>query len=154
AKAARPDPLAQALLKETLGPADDEEELDLPAAFLLDKPSRRDYLDFKPYAESLAALIARKETQTPLTIGVFGAWGSGKTTLMGMIQDLLEKDAQSKNFVCVRFDAWKYYKEDALWRAMLLRVLDVLRPRLTDDSKPELKATIEHLEQSLYRDVE
>jgi tetratricopeptide (TPR) repeat protein len=141
-------------LAETLGLTDEEEELNQPAAFLLDKPSKRDYLDFKPYAESLASLIARKETQTPLTIGVFGAWGSGKTTLMGMIQDLLEEDAQSKGFVCVRFDAWKYYKEDALWRAMLLRVLDVLRQRLTDGSKSDLKDTIQHLEQSLYRDVE
>jgi len=139
---------------ETLEPPDNEEELNQPAAFFPDKPSKKDYLDFKPYAESLASLIARKETQTPLTIGVFGAWGSGKTTLMGMIQDLLEEDSQSKEFVCVRFDAWKYYKEDALWRAMLLRVLDTLRQRLTDDPKPGLKDTIQHLEQSLYRDVE
>jgi len=141
-------------IAETFDPADDEEELNEPAAFFPDKPSKHDYLDFKPYAESLASLIARRETQTPLTIGVFGAWGSGKTTLMGMIQDLLEEDAQLKNFVCVRFDAWKYYKEDALWRAMLLRVLDTLRQRLTDDSKSDLKDTIQHLEQSLYRDVE
>lgn len=150
-----PDPHID--LTDMFDPADEDEELNQPAAFFPDKPSKRDYLDFKPYAESLASLIALKETQTPLTIGVFGAWGSGKTTLMRMIQNLLtkeEEETKSKRFVCVRFDAWKYYKEDALWRAMLLRVLDTLRRRLTPDAKPELKNTIVRLEQSLYRDVE
>jgi tetratricopeptide (TPR) repeat protein len=126
-----------------------------PAAFFPDKPSARDYLDFHSYAATLADLI--EKTQTPLTVGVFGAWGSGKTTLMRMIESSLrqiENDSASKRFVLVRFEAWKYYKEDALWRAMLLRVLDALRPELKDESKKVLRDSIEHLEQSLYRDVE
>src|SRR5262245_59696933 len=96
-----------------------------PAAFFPDKPSPRDYLDFHSYAATLADLL--EKTQTPLTVGVFGAWGAGKTTLMRMIESSLreiEKDSGATRFVLVRFEAWKYYKEDALWRAMLLRVLD------------------------------
>ena len=122
------------------------------AAFFPDKPSARDYLDFNSYAATLADLI--ENTQTPLTVGVFGAWGSGKTTLMGMIESSLkdsEKNSEPKRFKLVRFDAWKYYKEDALWRAMLLRVLDALRSEVKGAA--ELKE-IENLEQRLYRDVE
>lgn len=141
---------------ETLDLVDDDGlEQPEPAAFFPDKPSARDYLDFHSYAATLADLI--ENAQTPLTVGVFGAWGSGKTTLMRMIEGSLrkvEKESGSKSFLFVRFDAWKYYKEDALWRAMLLRVLDALRPELKDKSKIKLRKSVERLEESLYRDVE
>ncbi len=123
------------------------------SAFFPDKPSVRDYLDFHSYAATLADLI--QSTQTPLTIGVFGAWGAGKTTLMRMIQESLrqtEKQSGTEQFVLVTFEAWKYNKEDALWRAMLLRVLDALRTTVKADSK--LEKSVEVLEQSLYRDIE
>ncbi|HEX6047541.1 MAG TPA: P-loop NTPase fold protein [Pyrinomonadaceae bacterium] len=140
----------------TAPPADSEhEEHSQPAAFFPDKPSAHDYLDFHSYAATLAELIDK--TQTPLTVGVFGAWGSGKTTLMGMIENSLRNarnNSESDRFVLVRFDAWKYYKEDALWRALLLRVLDALRPDERDQSKKVLRDSIEQLEQRLYRDVE
>ena len=51
-------------------------------------------------------------------------------------------------------------KEDALWHALLLRVIDDLRIRQLVDGKeidntpPELKCDIENLEKRLYRDVE
>ena len=136
---------------------DDSAEPAKKSTFFPDKPSGRDYLDFKAYAEPLAELISRETTQTPLTVGLFGAWGSGKTTLMRMIERSLkrkQKEPDSIKFVLVSFEAWKYYKEDALWRAMLLKVLDTLRPKTKTESNQELRNEIEHLEQSLYRDVE
>jgi hypothetical protein len=132
------------------------------ATFFSDQPAVADYLDFAPYAEILAGLIGAKNTKTPLTLGIFGSWGSGKTTLMRMIENELQKG----QFVLIRFDAWKYYKEDSLWRALLLRVLDALRPDRDegigtgrkganlDPSMKKLLKEIEHLEQGLYRDVE
>ena len=125
--------------------------------FFPDKPSLHDYLDFESYAGPLSDLISKETTQTPLTVGLFGAWGSGKTTLMHMIERSLQKSQEEPNsikFVLVSFEAWKYYKEDALWRAMLLRVLDALRPETEDESNKDLRSKIERLEQSLYRDVE
>jgi tetratricopeptide (TPR) repeat protein/Cdc6-like AAA superfamily ATPase len=126
-------------------------------SFFPDKPSLHDYLDFESYAGPLSDLISKETTQTPLTVGLFGAWGSGKTTLMRMIERSLEKTQEESNsikFVLVSFEAWKYYKEDALWRAMLLRVLDALRPKTEDESNKDLRSKIERLEQSLYRDVD
>jgi len=37
---------------------------------------------FDDFAATLARLIADKDTETPLAIGINGAWGSGKTSLL------------------------------------------------------------------------
>jgi hypothetical protein len=42
-----------------------------------DQPTNTDALDFTPYVETIADIAATGNT--PLTIGVFGTWGSGKT---------------------------------------------------------------------------
>jgi len=48
-----------------------------PASLLDDLPTDRDALGFEPYVATLADIIASPSTRTPLTIGVFGTWGSG-----------------------------------------------------------------------------
>ena len=45
-----------------------------------DQWTDKDALDFTPYVETLADII--QTGNTPLTIGVFGTWGSGKTSLI------------------------------------------------------------------------
>lgn len=45
-----------------------------------DQATEIDALDFTPYIETLADII--QTGKTPLTIGVYGTWGSGKTSLM------------------------------------------------------------------------
>ena len=40
-----------------------------------DQWTDKDALDFTPYVETLADII--QTSNTPLTIGVFGTWGSG-----------------------------------------------------------------------------
>ena len=55
------------------------------APVLDDQPSAIDYLDFNTYTEALKELIIDPGTRTPLTLGIFGRWGTGKTTLMRML---------------------------------------------------------------------
>jgi len=45
-----------------------------------DQATEIDALDFTPYVETLADIIQTGDT--PWTIGVFGTWGSGKTSLI------------------------------------------------------------------------
>ncbi len=53
------------------------------------------------YAEALAAFISR--TETPMTIGIQGDWGSGKTSLMNLIHSELQD-----KFPTVEVNTWKY----------------------------------------------
>lgn len=49
-----------------------------------------DKLGFAIWIKALRNFIVSQDTTTPLTIGIDGAWGTGKTSFMFMLQDLLE----------------------------------------------------------------
>lgn len=121
-------------------------------SLLDDLPAHRDALDFEPYVETLADIVSSPKTSTPLTVGVFGSWGSGKTSLLGMIRKKLPNTSTS-----LWFDAWKYDKQEALWRALLLRVLaelrEVVRRGKSADVQKDL-LELEDLESALYRVVD
>ncbi len=117
-----------------------------------DLPTDKDALDFAPYVEALVKIV--KTARTPLTVGVFGKWGSGKTSLMRMVKSRLPK-----TFPVVWFDAWKYEREEALWRALIVRVLGTLRAeehetKADQQDHATFVKTLDDLEASLYRAVE
>ena len=70
---------------------------------------RDDLLKFSAYAEVLAR--ATIETRDSITIGVFGEWGTGKTSLMRLIHQKVDED---KAAAAVWFNAWQYEKEEHL----------------------------------------
>ncbi|WP_433261329.1 P-loop NTPase fold protein [Actinosynnema sp. CS-041913] len=53
--------------------------------------------------------MAATDTRGPFTIGVFGEWGTGKTSLMRMVERNLAAD---ENVVTVWFNAWRYEQEE------------------------------------------
>jgi hypothetical protein len=86
---------------------------------LLDTPSDVPALGFDGIANALAAIV--RESDPRFAIGIFGGWGSGKTTLMRAIERRLDRDT-----VPVWFNAWRYEREEHL----ILPLLDVLRDAL------------------------
>jgi tetratricopeptide (TPR) repeat protein len=58
-----------------------------------DRWSDKDALGYEAYARTLAGVIAHEETIPPLTIGIKAPWGAGKTSLMKMIQHILDGEA-------------------------------------------------------------
>ena len=116
-----------------------------PKTYILDDlPTDKDALDFMPYVETLVDVC--KTASTPLTIGVFGTWGSGKTSLMKMVQKKLPE-----GYTVAWFDAWKYDKEETLWRAFLLNVLHAVRDKVKEGEPVE---ELDYLETMLYRAID
>lgn len=70
---------------------------------------REDHLAFGSSAKVLARVAI--DTQNPLTIGIFGEWGTGKTSLMRLMKKEMEKE---KGAAAVWFNAWRYEKEEHL----------------------------------------
>lgn len=92
---------------------------------LLDQPSKQPALGFDSYARALAQLIESSDPR--FAIGIFGGWGSGKTTLMQAISSSLDPEKT----ISVDFSAWRYEKEDHL----IVPLLDVIREALVNWAK-------------------
>jgi tetratricopeptide (TPR) repeat protein len=112
------------------------EPVDIATRALADSWSTEDYLKFADYANALADLIKDKKLGTPLTISIDAPWGMGKTTLMRMIKSRFdgdrsrEKRAADETYPTVWFNAWQHDKEESLWAALILEILDQVRPEL------------------------
>lgn len=74
-----------------------------PGLLYNDEPTTVDQLDREQYAKGLARLA--REAQPPLVIGVFGEWGSGKTSLLQQVREQLKSDQTS---AAAWFDPWKH----------------------------------------------
>ena len=73
-------------------------------------------LGYEIYVNAFVALIDKYGKDiAPLTIGINGEWGSGKTSLMDSIRKRLNKN----KYICIWFNAWKYKEEESIWRAFL-----------------------------------
>jgi hypothetical protein len=96
---------------------------DEPLKLLLDVPESEALFGFDGYASTLASAILG--TEPHFTIGIYGDWGRGKTTLLNTLQSELEARAKDK-IVTVFFDAWRYQREEH----MLLPLLDTIYEHL------------------------
>jgi hypothetical protein len=104
----------------------DSQSIDTP----IDDPAN-DLLNIDQQAQALAQYIRQHEEQLPFTVGVFGEWGEGKTTLVGLLYRHLCKLAGAENHepLFIAFSAWPYTTSDKLWRALILEIAQVLYGR-------------------------
>jgi len=87
---------------------------------ILDSPATNPALGFDNAATALKDIIERSRPQ--FAIGIFGTWGSGKTTLMHAI----EKKLDPAKTIPVQFSAWRYEREPHL----IVPLLDTIREAL------------------------
>ena len=97
------------------------------AANVGDQPTINDTLGFSPYVEAIAAFLTNEVTKPPLTLSIEGEWGSGKSSFMLQLEDKLQKDGAKT----VRFNAWRYDKDDAMWAAFALKFAGDLSNQLS-----------------------
>ncbi|MBN2010579.1 hypothetical protein JW960_14630 [candidate division KSB1 bacterium] len=75
----------------------------------------RDFLDFSSLVQGLSRFLRNNKTTPPLTIAISGEWGTGKSSLM----NLLQHDLNIHHHRCVWFNAWHHQKEEHLLASLL-----------------------------------
>ena len=80
--------------------------------------------------------IINNDRLLPTTIGVFGDWGSGKSTLMRIVQESFEEDDQSST-ITINFNGWVFEDYEDAKSALMGRIIDeiIKQKTLTDQSK-------------------
>ncbi|MEJ2363854.1 MAG: P-loop NTPase fold protein, partial [Deltaproteobacteria bacterium] len=104
-----------------------------------DNPSVEDYFNFKNYVDILTRIIIDIES-APFTIGIFGPWGSGKTTLMKQIHDELKNKCKT-----IWFNPWKYDNKEAVWNAFIQSILEQMKKDLEFQADNKSKDLIDKI---------
>ena len=85
-----------------------------------DNETNRDFLNFRCVADTAAEMIVQANGQ-PLSLGVSGGWGVGKSSMLKLISDSLNERADDR-YLFVEFNAWLYQGYDDA-RAALMEVI-------------------------------
>jgi hypothetical protein len=104
--------------------------------FAADDPAKDDLLGIKGDVRALCSVLAARDLQPPLSVGLFGDWGSGKSSFMEQMQeriDRLQEDARKhpndsdycENVVQLRFNAW-HYIDTNLWANLTSTIFEGL----------------------------
>jgi hypothetical protein len=113
-----------------------------------------DQLDVEAYANRFGDLVALRETKLPLSIGLFGNWGAGKSTFINLIDKRvhyltdkakaseLEGQRWCREIVPVYFNAW-HYLDSNLWASLITHIFESLYAHLR--TKEKESATLETL---------
>lgn len=99
-----------------------------------DNETRIDLLGFDYLVDSLEVVLTEPRL-LPVTVGVLGDWGSGKTSLLHMVDDRLTDD-----YVVVPFSPWRYEAYEDVKAALMEAVLAKLEARVPRAEDPEAAA--------------
>ena len=86
-----------------------------------DSETELDFLDYDYLIKTVESIVTN-DSLLPASIGVYGDWGSGKSSLMYMCKDRLEKS--DKKIKCLVFNGWLFENYEDAKTAILGTILD------------------------------
>jgi predicted KAP-like P-loop ATPase len=93
-----------------------------------DNETERDFLNFSGVSDTVAEIIVQANGR-PISIGVSGAWGVGKSSMIKLIRRALDARAEDRasKFVFVEFNAWLYQGYDDARAALMEGIAATLK---------------------------
>lgn len=109
-----------------------------------DSDTNIDFLDFDYLVNTLNDIIMNSEL-TPSTIGVYGDWGSGKSSLIRMSEEKLN---QNENILCVKFNGWLFESYEDAKTALIGTILDEIKNKrtLTEKAKEQINKLFKNID--------
>jgi len=131
------------------------------AGYNSDEAAGTDLLKIDEEVNALASVLAAKDVEPPLSLGLFGEWGTGKSFFMKMLEtriDELSEDAKKaetegadkqsaycSNVRQITFNAWNYIDAD-LWASLAAEIFENLAMAIAEERKakdsPEERALV------------
>ena len=115
---------------------------------IIDEPISQesfDLLDINLHTDSIINFI--KETETPMTIGIQGEWGSGKTSLIQSIKSELDKD---KIFRQIWINSWEYSLLTNPEESLIKIINRIIQELLESDKKISQHAKISEVTKKIF----
>ena len=80
---------------------------------------KADKLHFTRYLEVIKKYLLKRKETTPFVFGIYGKWGTGKTTLLEMLAEKLKED---EKWITIKFSPWMYRNEKSLLLPLLATI--------------------------------
>ena len=104
-----------------------------------DCETNSDFIDYQHYVNAVIKII-NNEDLLPCSIGVFGDWGSGKSSLMKMVE---EKYTDQKDTLVIKFNGWLFEGYDDTKTVLMGSIVDeIIRKRTLSEKAIKLGATL------------
>lgn len=116
-----------------------------------------DHLDISSYHEALVDFI--KKTDTPMTIGVQGEWGSGKTSLLNQIWSKLydsnSEHSDDENYLQIWVNSWEHSllctPEECLLKIVNEIIQELLAADVDKNKRDKVKDGVQNLMKGALR---
>jgi hypothetical protein len=100
------------------------------------KDVEHDAFGHKYIAQAVAQSIF--EMPPPFIVGIFGGWGTGKSTILTLVESELKHQPRGKRPRVARIDAWRYSSAEDLKRAFLVHIAQQVSPKRTESLRRAL----------------
>ena len=87
-----------------------------------DKETTQDLLGYTVHS-SLLKNVVTNDKNLPITVGLYGDWGSGKSSILKILEEQLNKEDDT---VVVYFDGWSFESFDDAKMALIQGIVDAL----------------------------
>lgn len=87
-----------------------------------------DILKTEVYANTLSEVVSNSPKDKVFTIGLFGGWGTGKSSIIKTVREKME----TSKVKFITYDAWKY-ANDSFRRMFLLKIQEELKYEQTEE---------------------
>jgi len=105
-----------------------------------DKRATIDLIGFERYADAIAGLLLN-DRLLPLTVGIYGEWGSGKSSVMYLTEQRLMQGKDEEDAVlCISFNGWMLQGYDDTKAALMTKIIETLKEKRSMVSRTAEKA--------------